>query len=84
VKRPHLPELLRDTAFRRFWIGQSVSLVGDQISLLAIPLIAVLVLHVSPAQMGYLVAAGLLPSLLLSLFAGAWLDRRGRRRRHMI
>jgi MFS family permease len=84
VRRPRLPQLLGETAFRRFWLGQSVSLVGDQISLLAIPLVAVLVLHADAAEMGYLVATGLVPSLLLSLMAGAWLDRRGQRRRHMI
>ncbi len=84
MTRQLFPELLRDKAFRRFWAGQSVSLVGDQVSLLAIPLTGVLVLHASAIQMGYLVAAQLLPSLLLSLLAGAWLDHRGHRRRHML
>jgi MFS family permease len=79
-----VPELLRDRPFRRFWTGQSVSLFGDQISLIAIPLTAVLVLHADAAQMGWLTAAGLLPALLFSLAAGAWIDRRGRRRRIMI
>lgn len=76
--------LLRQPTFRRFWLGETVSLFGDQISLFAIPLTAVLVLHAGPEQMGLLTAAGLLPSLLFSLYAGVRVDRRGRRRRTMI
>ncbi len=80
-----LPTLLReDREFRRFWAGQMISLVGDQISLLALPLVAVLVLRADARQMGYLFAAGLAPNLFFSLFAGAWVDRHGRRRRVMI
>jgi MFS family permease len=82
---PLVPPLLRDSRdFRRFFAAQSISLVGDQITLIALPLTAVLVLDASAAQMGYLTAAGLIPYLLFSLYAGAWVDRRGRRRRTMI
>ncbi|MGI8824236.1 MAG: MFS transporter [Chloroflexota bacterium] len=80
----HLPELLFDSTFRRFWVGQTVSLFGDQITQFAVPLVGVLVLRASPAEMGYLTAAGVLPSLLFSLHAGAWIDRRGRRRGMML
>jgi MFS family permease len=76
--------LLRDMTFRRFWIGQTVSLVGDQVSLFAVPLTAVLVLHANATQMGLLTAAGLLPSLLFSLAAGAAVDRHGQRRLVML
>ncbi len=76
--------LLRETTFRRFWLGQTVSLLGDQISLFAIPITAVLVLHANAAQMGLLTAAGLVPSLLFSLAAGSEIDRRGRRRQTML
>ena len=79
-----LPKPLRDLAFRRFWFGQTISLFGDQITLLALPLAAVLVLHAGPAQMGYLGAASLVPNLLFSLHAGALVDRRGLRRQTMI
>lgn len=79
-----VPALLRERPFRRYWTGQTVSLFGDQVSFLAIPLAAVLVLHADAAQMGWLSAAGLLPALLFSLAAGAWSDRRGDRRRIMI
>lgn len=79
-----LPAALRERDFRRFWTGETISLFGDQITLLALPLVGVLVLHASPAEMGYLGAAALFPALLFSLHAGAWVDRRGRRRQTMV
>jgi MFS family permease len=80
-----IPALLRENrAFRTFFVGQSVSLFGDQVTMIALPLVGVLVLHASPAEMGYLATAALLPNLLFSLHAGAWVDRRGRRRQTMI
>src|SRR5205085_4972090 len=79
------PPLLRENlAFRQYFTGQAVSLIGDQISLIALPLTAVLVLHADAAQMGYLTTAALVPNLLFSLHAGAWIDRRGRRRQTML
>ena len=83
--RRFVPALLRQSVeFRRFFAGQFVSLVGDQVSLIALPLVGILILHAGPAQMGYLTTAALLPNLLFSLHAGAWVDRRGRRRQVMI
>ena len=79
-----VPRLLRETQFRRYWTGQTVSMFGDQISAIAIPLAAVLVLHADAAEMGYLTALVWLPSLLFGLHAGAWVDRRGQRRVMMI
>ncbi|MEW5625438.1 MFS transporter [Streptomyces hydrogenans] len=79
-----VPELLRERTFRRYWSGQTVSLVGDQISLMALPLAAVLVLGADAAQMGWLKTLELLPALLLNLPFGAWVDRRANRRRIMI
>jgi len=78
------PHLLRERQFRHYWSAQTISLVGDQVSLLALPLLAALVLHASPAQMGYLTAAGLIPNLIFSLHAGVWVDRRPYRRHIMI
>jgi MFS family permease len=77
-------KLLRQADFRRFWAGESISLLGDQVSLLALPLVAILVLDAGAADMGYLGAAALAPHLLFSLPAGVWLDRVARRRRIMI
>jgi len=80
-----VPRVLRENlVFRRVWSGQTISLFGDQISLIAIPLTAVLVLDANAKQMGYLVAAELVPNLFFALHAGAWVDRRGRRRQTMI
>lgn len=76
--------LLRERDFRNFWVAATVSLLGDQVALIALPLVAVLVLDAGPAQMGVLGAAALLPHLLLSLPAGVWLDRVASRRRVMI
>ena len=76
--------LLREPDFRNFWLGQTISLVGDQVSLIALPLAAVLVLDAGAADMGLLTAAAYAPHLLLSLPAGVWLDRVARRLRVMI
>jgi MFS family permease len=83
--RLSLPRLLREgPVFRSYWGAHTVSLFGDQISLLAIPLVAVLTLDASAADMGYLTAVALTPNLLFALHAGAWVDRRGKRRITMI
>ena len=68
-----IPPLLRTNRnFRNYFIGQSVSLLGDQITLIALPLTAVLALHASPAQMGALTTVALVPNLIFSLHAGSW------------
>lgn len=79
-----MPPLLLDRGFRRYWSSQTISMFGDQISSIALPLVAVLTLHVNPAQMGLLSALVWLPSLLFGLHAGAWVDRHGHRRTAMI
>ena len=76
-----LSPLLRENPnFRRFFLGQSVSMIGDQITAIGLPLTAVLALDATAGQMGALTTAYLLPNLLFSLHAGAWVDRRGSRR----
>jgi MFS family permease len=82
--REMLPPILGETPFRRFWIGQTISVFGDQITFLALPIVAVLNLGASPGDMGLLTAASLLPALLFSLPGGAWMDRVHRRRRLMV
>jgi MFS family permease len=79
-----LPGALQERDFRRFWVGETVSLFGDQATQIALPLVGVLALNASAAEMGYLGAALLFPNLLFSLHAGAWVDRRGHRRETMI
>jgi MFS family permease len=58
------------------WISILVSSFGAQMTLLALPLTAALVLHAGPVQMGLLWAMGVAPGVLLSLPSGVWLDRR--------
>ncbi|HET7182171.1 MAG TPA: MFS transporter [Candidatus Limnocylindrales bacterium] len=79
-----LPAILGERRFRRFWLGQTISVFGDQITYLAVPIVAVLMLGATPGDMGLLTAASLLPALLFSLPGGVWLDRVHRRRRLMV
>ena len=79
MKSSRLTGLWHHPDFLKLWAGQTVSLFGSQISLLAIPLTAVLVLNATAIQMGILMALGTLPTLLFGLFAGVWVDRLHRR-----
>jgi MFS family permease len=65
--------------FTRFWVGETVSLMGVQVTALALPLVAVLTLHAGPEQTGMLRFAQFIPFLLLSLLFGVWADRRRKR-----
>jgi MFS family permease len=76
--------LRQDREFLKLWAGQTISVFGDQVTILALPLAAVLTLHASAFQMGVLTAVGWLPNLLFALHAGVWVDARGRRRQTMI
>lgn len=69
------PGLWRDSDFRRLWVGQTVSQLGEHAVLVVLPLIAVLTLHADAGRLGALRAVGQAPILLLSLFVGAWVDR---------
>jgi Na+/melibiose symporter-like transporter len=75
--------LWRDRQFRIFWSAQGVSELGDRITELALPLIAVTLLNASPSQVGLLTAAVWLPNLA-SLFIGTWVDQRRDKRPLMI
>lgn len=71
--------LWRNPDFLKLWIGQTVSLFGSGITVLALPLTAVLVLRASAAQMGVLSALQFAPALVVALPAGVWVDRLPRR-----
>ena len=71
--------LWRHPDFMRLWVGGTVSGFGSQITFLALPFTAVLVLDANPLQMGILAAAGSAPSLILGLGVGVWVDRRKKR-----
>jgi len=61
--------------FRRLWASLTITSFGAQITNLALPLTAALLLHASPMQMGILIALETLPFALFSLHAGVLLDR---------
>src|ERR671917_230999 len=65
--------------FSKLWAALSVSVVGTEITALALPVIAAVSLDASPLQMGILAGLGQAPFLLFSLPAGAWVDRLPRR-----
>jgi predicted MFS family arabinose efflux permease len=67
--------LLARPDFLRLWTGQSVTMLGAQVTGLAIPTLAILRLHAGPMEFGLLSALGFLPSAVLGLFAGVLLDR---------
>jgi MFS family permease len=68
-------DLLRDRTYRRLWTSILISSFGGQVTLLALPLSAAVLLHASPTQMGFLAAAEMMPFALFSLPTGVWLDR---------
>ncbi|MDI3340774.1 MAG: MFS transporter [Sphaerobacter sp.] len=74
-----LAGLWRHPDFIKLWAGETISLLGTQITLLALPLTAVVLLDASPQEMGILTAAETAPFLLIGLLAGVWIDRRRRR-----
>ncbi len=61
--------------FRRLWIGETVSQLGSMVSDLALPLVAILLVHASTFEVGALSASQTVPFLLVGLPAGAWVDR---------
>jgi MFS family permease len=61
--------------FRRLWIGETVSQFGTMVSQLALPLVAILVVHASTFEVGLLTAFETVAFLVVGLPAGAWVDR---------
>jgi hypothetical protein len=68
-------DLLRDPTYRRLWTSIMVSSLGGQVTMLALPLTAAVLLHATPTQMGLLTAMEIAPFVLFSLPSGVWLDR---------
>ncbi len=60
--------------------AETISATGSQVTIVALPLTAVLLLHATPLQMGLLSSAGFLPGALFGLFAGVIIDRLPKRR----
>src|SRR5687767_9535469 len=68
-------DLLRDATYRRLWTSILISSFGGQVTMLALPLTAAVLLHATPTQMGLLTAMEVAPFVLFSLPSGVWLDR---------
>ncbi len=71
--------LLRDHDFRQLFTADTISQVGTQVTLLALPLVAVLTLHATALEVGVLAACETAAFLLVGLPAGALVDRLRRR-----
>ncbi len=75
----HAATVLANRDFVRLWTGETVSLIGSQITQLALPLVAILTLHATVFQVGVLNATRYAPVMVFSLLAGVWLDQVRRR-----
>jgi Na+/melibiose symporter-like transporter len=71
--------VLANRDFAKLWAGETVSLIGTQVTQFAMPLVAILTLKATVLQVGVLNALRFLPVIVVALFAGVWLDRRRRR-----
>jgi MFS family permease len=72
---PDSASILRNRDFRLMFTAAAISTLGTQVSYLAVPLLAVLVLHAGAGEVGLLGTMATLPYLLVGLPAGAWVDR---------
>ncbi len=71
--------LWRHPDFLKLWAGETVSVFGSQVTLLAVPTVAILILHAGPFQVGILSALEFLAFPTLGLLAGVYADRLRRR-----
>jgi len=67
--------LLRQRNFRLFWAGESISEVGNSVTIVVIPLVAIDILHASTFIVTLLTAMAWLPWVIIGIPAGAWVDR---------
>jgi MFS family permease len=71
--------VLRDFDYRQLFASTTVSQFGFHLTMLALPLVAIVQLKARPFEVGLLAAVEMAPFLLLGLPAGAWVDRMRRR-----
>jgi MFS family permease len=67
--------LWRHADFLKLWSAETVSQVGTQVSLLALPLVAIITLEVSAFEVALLSVVEFAPFILVTLPAGVWVDR---------
>jgi MFS family permease len=77
ARRP--PSLLRHPDFLKLWSAETISQAGTQVSFLALPLVAIVILQASAFEVALLGAIEFLPFILFTLPAGVWVDRLRRR-----
>src|SRR5918911_2172157 len=68
-----------DTNFLKLWTGETISLLGSQVTVLALPLVAVITLDASAGEVGVLNACRYAPFVVVTLVAGAIVDNVRRR-----
>jgi MFS family permease len=73
------PSLWRQGDFMKLWSGQTISQFGDEITLLALPFVAIVTLGADAFEMGILGVVRFLPWIAFTLPAGVWVDRMRRR-----
>jgi MFS family permease len=81
---PDVRAALRTRDARLVFSAYAISAIGSEVTVLAIPVAAAILLGASPLQMGLLTAAGTAPYVGFALVVGAWVDRLRRRRPLMI
>jgi MFS family permease len=69
----------RNVDFVKLWLAITLSQLGIQITFLGIPLIAIEHLKATPLEVSFLNTLIFLPSILIGLFAGVWVDKMKRR-----
>ncbi len=79
MRRPGERSLYRHGDFLRLWSAETISVLGTQITVLALPTTAILFLHANVFQVGVLSTMEFLPFILVGLPAGVWVDRIRRR-----
>ncbi len=67
--------LWRHRDFLSLWGAETISQFGTQVSLLALPFVAIIVLEESAFKIAALTSVEFLPFLLFTLPAGVWVDR---------
>jgi Na+/melibiose symporter-like transporter len=78
-RAPDRDGILANRDFVKLWAGETVSLVGTQVTQFTMPLVAILTLNAQVFEVGVLNALRFVPVIVVALFAGVWLDRRRRR-----
>jgi MFS family permease len=79
IGRPAFTGLWRHPDFLKLWSAETISQFGTQVSFIAIPLVALLVLQASAFEVALLSTIEFLPFILFTLPAGVWIDRMRRR-----